>query len=496
MLPGKYHINLDNSSIYNISRTNDYTIIETREKKYKFDGYLIPGLADSHGHIAGLGQFLSQPDLRNAKSPEECVDYIHNSISLQNNWIVGYGWNQENWNKKDFPHKSILDKYFRDIPVFLRRVDGHAAWVNSKALDLCGITAYSKNPQGGEIINDNSGYPTGILIDSAMDLIRNNIPDFSIKQIEDHILNAINSLISHGVTYTHDMDVDPKYIPIFQDLDRRGKLKIRIDSYIKSQNKTPNLNNIQNSGNLFNIKGLKFYADGAFGSRGAALLKPYSDEPNNSGLLLTSDASLYKSGIYGVENNLNIATHAIGDKAARITLNAYNSIRNDYTDAILRIEHCQLIDPEDIERFADIGAIASVQPVHCTSDAASIAENRLGKRCNYAYPWKSLIDRGITVLGGSDFPIESHNPLSGIDAFVNRKPIGYEIPWQAHEIITLNDAIDAYSVNPRKINNISALSHGSPADFTILSDNLENDILETKILATFVDGRPVYLIDS
>jgi len=469
--------------------------------------WLYPGFVDSHGHIFGLGQKLSFLNFDDCKSADECLVKALKFENLRGDWLVGRGWNQENWEDKAYPNKEMLDLVYPDIPVSFIRVDGHASWVNSKALSLAGIDKDTREPQGGTIIKDSSGNPNGILIDNAMNLVSKLIPKLNDKEIEDCILRADEELLRSGITEIHDMDVRPNLLPIFKRMDKEGRLGIRVQSYVQAQNDEWIKKRVEPyCGKKFNVIGVKFYADGALGSRGAALLEPYSDEPDNIGLLLIDETTLFEKSFDAVNADLDIAVHAIGDAANRLVLRTFKKLRTMVSlskNRILRIEHAQIVHPNDIKLFPQNGIFAAVQPVHCLSDAP-MARKRTGTRVRYSYPWKTLIDSGAVIAGGSDFPIESHNPIIGIDAFVNRIPFGEEESWVGDERISVEEAIYCYTYNAHKLSgNVDRrgkIEIGMDADFTILNKDItsiaNSEISEVSVEASIVAGEIKYRKDT
>ncbi|MBK9247638.1 MAG: amidohydrolase [Ignavibacteria bacterium] len=464
------------------------------------DAWALPGLVDSHAHIFGLGARLRGLSLYDVRSPEECISRAIEHTSTRGGWIVGMGWNQELWSVKSYPTAEMLDSIYSDVPVYLSRADGHAAWVNSYAMKLAGIAATTTNPPGGQILKDKAGNPTGILIDNAMDLVRSLLPPYSTEEQIACLRSAAQECISHGITEVHDMDVSPHLLPHFAMLAERAELPIRVQSYIKAQNNEwINEGVLPAIGEVFRVVGLKFYADGALGSRGAALLESYSDSPKNKGIMLLSEDELYRKAKIGLEYQWDISTHAIGDAANRMVLNVYQRLREEELadeSRTLRIEHAQLVHPKDQQRFADLNVVAAMQPVHCISDA-SMAQQRLGKRCRYAYPWRSLRNSGIAISAGSDFPIESCNPLLGIDAFVRRVPFGWSDPWFEKECITRQEALLAYTHWAHEAAQMGyrrgIIKPKFDADIVIHDNNLttctEEEILTTKVKAVYLAGE-------
>ncbi len=496
-------IMVENGKIRNISNDKDFVQIDANEKSYFFgNAFALPGFSDSHGHIASLGSKLNGLNFSNCESSEECSILALNKAHKKGSWIVGSGWNNELWKNNVFPNKKILDTYFPKTPVCFTRVDGHAAWVNTTALKLADITKFTKNPLGGLIEKDKSGNPTGILHDNAIDLIKNIIPKYSISQLKENIQSALIELVSYGITSVHDMDVNPELIDIYRTLDNEKKLPLRIYSFVSGQKDEWFKNNIKpESNNMFSVVGVKFYADGSLGSRSAAMLEDYSDAKGKKGIFLIDEIDLYRKTSKAILKNLDVAVHAIGDAANKMVLNVFNNILKNnvvHSEQKLRVEHAQHVHPTDIVLFNDSRIIASIQPVHCISDAATISEKRLGERCSYAYPWKSLLENGGNLICGSDFPIESHNPLKGIDALTKRIPFGESKPWFKKEIVDIETAVNSYTCYPQSAISSDLLAcnlkEGFFADIVILDKDIFtcSDVKKIKVLATFVNGERVF----
>ncbi len=474
------------------------TIITERDTHTYPNGWLYPGFTDTHAHIFGLGARLAGLALYDCKSAKECVEKTLSIKPTHGEWYVGMGWNQELWENIGFPDKTILDEYFPNNPVYLSRADGHTAWVNSAALEAAGITDDISDPAGGTIVRTESGELSGILIDHAMDLVKIHIPKLSDEEIKQRIILATRQCAQWGLTEVHDMDVNPTYLPVFREMAESGTLPIRVISYVSAQNDEWDKENLLPAvGEFLQIAGIKFYVDGALGSRGAALLEPYSDSKETTGLFLIDRNTLYNKAKYGLESGWQISTHAIGDAANRMVLEVYEELRKDFVkeDYILRIEHAQIVHPDDSSRFFMNGIFAAVQPIHCISDA-TMAEQRLGERCSYGYPYNNLLQKGTIIGGGSDFPIESGNPLLGIDAFVNRIPMNGESTWQGHERISRTEALYAYTCNAHILSGNEyrrgKIEIKHDADFTILDTNImecENSaIKESQVIATYTAG--------
>ncbi len=471
------------------------------------NAWALPGLTDSHAHIFGLGLKLCGLSLFDALSADECIVRASTHGPNSGGWVTGMGWNQELWNDKGYPTAAMLDSVFPSVPVFLSRVDGHAAWVNAAALRIAEISASTPDPSGGSIMREKSGRPSGILLDNAMELVRQHIPPLSDNEKHSYILEGLKECARLGLTEIHDMDAEHDMLDFYREAAESGILPTRVHSFVKAQNNEWITSRILPAvGELFCVSGLKFYSDGALGSRGAALLAPYSDMPNTTGLLMTNEDDLFYKAKLGLEYNWNISTHAIGDAANRLTLNVYEKLRKQgiaHSDSILRIEHAQIVHPDDIDRFGRNDIKAVVQPVHCISDA-EMAEKRLGERCSYAYSWRSLRNVGVGLAGGSDFPIESANPLLGIDAFVRRIPFGRSEAWHESERITRQEAILAYTIwaheSSGKDYRRGFLQPKYDADITIMSDNIltcaEEHIKDISIIATYVAGARKYNSDN
>lgn len=458
----------------------------------------LPGFIDGHGHLTGYGLHLNGLSLDGIKSKEDCLEEVLKFNKLRGGWIFGRGWNHELWDNKILPDKYILDKYFPDVPVCLIRVDGHSAWVNSKALQIAGVDKFTKDPDGGEFLRDKSGNPNGLILDNAINFISKHIPKPDTKEIAEGILTACKDLNSNGITVTHDMDVNHEYIPVFKELSKSGKLTLKIKSFIRGFDGVWERRNLipEKIGDL-EISGLKFFTDGALGSMGAALLQPYKNRQNYTGLLLIRESELQRIADKGIKNGWDIASHAIGDSANRMVSKVYESLRksNPNYNGNLRIEHAQMIHPDDISRISNNGIIASIQPQHCISDI-KMANTRLDKEAlNNSYRWKSLIDSGISIIPGSDYPIETPKPLLGIDAFVNRIPDGYKSSWNKNETISLERAVSLYTQNFTMPQNPSKLLKlDDDADITIISQKQisRNNINTLKIKATYFKGKSVY----
>lgn len=484
-----------------IEHRTGYVAIRSGSRRTEFPGgWAFPGLVDAHAHVVGLGLVAREGYLRDANSKEECIERIIARGPNRGEWIVARGWNQERWEPPCFPTRFDLDSVFPNTPVALTRVDGHALWVNSSALQRAGITATTSDPEGGAILRDESCTPTGILIDAAMELVLRYIPALTLEDVERAVIEATSAASRVGLTEIHDMDVFPVDLPMFTHLAEEGKLPCRILSWVRGQHfEWHSAGVLPTSGEFHRVVGIKLFADGALGSRGAALLEPYTDEPTTNGIMLLSVEEITERIERALDNGFSsVAVHAIGDRAVRTVLDAFEQVQARYPaldNVRLRIEHSQVVHPDDLPRYVHTGAIASVQPIHCTSDAA-MAERRLGRRTATAYRWRSFLQHGVLLCAGSDFPVESHNPLKGIDAFCRRVPIASDRPWHAQERLSQTEAIEAYTINAHRAADMSYrrgwLDVGMDADITILDRNIEacsvEEILQARTLATVVGG--------
>jgi len=467
---------------------------------------LLPGLIDAHGHITSHGRALSAVDLVGSPSEADAAARVAAFIKTHadQEWITGRGWNQVLWPVKEFPNRTSLDAVSNDKIIALGRIDGHALWVNSAALKLAGIDDDTADPDGGEILRDSDGHATGILIDNAMTLVGQAMPPVLDKDMQEYALVAMRDLASEGLTSVHDAGITAQEVRAFQALRRVNNMPIRV--YAMLDITDPANAKYLREGPLIDpedmlvIRSIKISADGALGSRGAALFADYSDQPGQRGLLLTTDEQLDRYISSAMAAGFQVNTHAIGDLANARVLDYYETMikRYDTRDLRHRNEHAQIIRPQDIPRFAEIGVIASIQPTHATSDK-NMAGDRLGKeRLAGAYAWKKLIDSGANVAGGSDFPVEYANPFFGLHAAVTRQSQDNQPPggWMPEEKLTREQALSLFTENAawaaHQENVIGKLLPGYAADFILVRDNYftipQQDIWKNKVIATYVNG--------
>jgi predicted amidohydrolase YtcJ len=468
---------------------------------------LIPGLIDAHGHFMGMGQTLLQVDVRDIPSVEKTVQRVHEYAQLnpQLSWITGRGWNQVLWENQEYPNAQQLDEYIKDKPVWLARVDGHAGWANSKALEIAGISKDTLDPPGGKIERDAGGVPTGILIDNAMDVLSEHLPKSS-KQVLSNRMNAAGEhLLSLGITAVHDAGIDHDVYHFYRDMAEQQKLPIRIYAMIAATDpvlgKMLGLGHVQDQDDFLSIRSVKVYGDGALGSRGAAMLASYSDDPENTGLLLTSESQIGPLFDTVLKSGFQLNFHAIGDRGNRIALDQFADSFKRVGGKTLRnrIEHAQVIDVTDIPRFKTLDIIPSMQPTHATSDM-NMAEDRIGKtRLKGAYAWQTFLQQGSKLAFGSDFPVELANPFYGLHAAVTRQNRQNEPKegWIKEEAVTIKQAFRgftldaAYAAHQEQI--LGTLTAGKWADFILLDQDIfevkASDIWRTKVLETWIAGR-------
>ena len=463
---------------------------------------LLPGLIDAHGHVMGLGQGLLALDVTGTRSIVEMQArlkaYAAANPSLK--WIVGRGWNQELWSEKRMPTTADIDAAVRDRPVWLERVDGHAAVGNSRALAEAGITAATKAPAGGRIEN-------GLFTDNARGLVDAHIPAPAAAELDAALGAAQQALLADGLTAVADMGTDADGWAAMRRAGDSGRLKVRIMSYafgIESMNRlVPNGPTPWLYAGRLHMGGVKLYADGALGSRGAWLKADYSDRPGTRGLPLLDPPTLNAAVAKATARGLQVATHAIGDAANAMVIDAYEQANRAHPgDRRWRIEHAQVVDPIDIPRIARSGIIASMQPTHQTSDM-NMAGDRLGEaRLAGAYAWRTIRASGARMAFGSDFPVESPNPFPGLSAAISRSDPNGQPPggWRPQERMTLPEALAgftrwaAYAGFAEK--QIGSLDPGHYADFILIDrDPTRVDAVSlaaTRVNETWVGGKRVY----
>ncbi|WNC71085.1 amidohydrolase [Thalassotalea psychrophila] len=486
--------------------------IPTSKNIERIDGKgktLLPGLIDAHGHVLSYGMSLQSAELYDTSSEQDAAKQVANFVknNPQKGWIKGRGWNQVQWKNNSFPNTASLDAHFKDVPVALNRIDGHAVWVNSKALEIAGITKDTKEVDGGQIIRDASGNPTGVLVDNAMNLIFAKIPALTSEQTQASLKLAMKSLAQVGLTSVHDAGIDSDNIDAFKQLSKNDEMTIRINAmiYADDKNITQHFANgpFASEDQKLTINSVKISADGALGSRGAALINDYSDMPHHRGLLLHSESDLTKLMKQSMQAGFQVNTHAIGDNANKLVIDNYEQLIKQTNTKHLRhrVEHAQVLQLTDIPRFAEIGIIASMQATHATSDK-NMAEDRLGsERIKGAYAWRSLIKAKAIIAAGSDFPVEYPNPFYGLHASVTRQDRNNQPSdgWYGNEGMTVSEAFKSFTIDAaysgHQENVIGSIEANKKADFILIDQNIFNidakDIWKTKVLNTWVNGKEV-----
>jgi hypothetical protein len=419
--------------------------------------FAMPGLIDAHGHVASLGRSLQRLRFAGTTSAAEVAAMVADSARRRpaGGWILGRGWDQNDWVVQEFPTRAMLDSAAPEHPVWLRRVDGHAGWANSHALALAGITRDTPDPPGGRILRGPDGEPTGVLVDNAMDALDRAIPPATAEQVEADIVRALRTCARLGLTAVHDAGIDRAELDAYQRLAGAGGLPVRVAAMLSARaaleaGVPEEWRNAYATGHRFHVFAVKAYADGALGSRGAALIEPYSDEPGHRGLMVTTPDTLELLAGLCLREGVPLCTHAIGDGGNRATLEACERAAGGpagLRGLRFRVEHAQVVAPGDIPRFAAAGIIASMQPTHCTSDMPW-APARLGApRIEGAYAWRRMLDAGVRLAFGSDFPVEDPDPLPGIHAAVTTEDVNGQPPggFRPSQKLTIWEALRAFT---------------------------------------------------
>ena len=472
---------------------------------------VIPGMVDAHAHLLGLGEALRRVNLVGTKSYDDVIARVVARAKEvpAGQWILGRGWDQNDWGDTRFPTHDALSRAVPNHPVYLTRVDGHAGLANAAALRASSVTAAVKDPSGGKIERAASGEPTGVFIDNAMALVERSIPNPSREDTRQAIRAAISESHRWGLVGLHDAGESRGTIDLMEEMAKAGEIPFRLYVMIGDDSAaiTHYIARGPQSGLYDNhlwIRSIKLYADGALGSRGAALLEPYNDDPNNRGLLLSAPAHIQDVATRGLRAGFQVNTHAIGDRGNRVVLDAYEAAlkTNPTADHRFRVEHAQVIHHDDIPRFAELGVIPSMQAVHQTSDMYWAATRLGSTRVLGAYAWRSLLNTGIVVPNGSDFPVEDVNPLLSFHSAVARQdadnwPAG---GWLPEQRMTREEALKSMTIWPAfsafQEATMGSLSPGKLADFVVLDRDImtvaERDIVGTLVVATYISGKAVY----
>lgn len=476
---------------------------------------VVPGIIDAHAHLLGLGAMLREVNLSGAASYDEVIARVTEwaKTIAPGEWILGRGWDQTRWLTKEFPTHDALSRAIPNNPVALSRVDGHALLVNAKAMELAGVTPRTRDPAGGRIIRSASGAPSGVFVDNAESLVSKAIPASSPAEKRKAILAAIAECNRWGLVGIHDAGVSASTIAIYEELARAGSFNLR--NYVMLSDPGDLGTAARNSflmrgpqsalhGGRLWTRAVKLYSDGALGSRGAALLAPYSDERTNSGLLVSQPEHIARMAEFGLRRGFQVNVHAIGDRGNRIALDAFESALGKIPTANhrFRIEHAQVISEQDIPRFARLGVIPSMQATHQTSDMRW-AEARVGpERIAGAYAWRSLLNTGVIVPNGTDFPVEEVNPLLTFHAAVTRQDPAGAPPggWRPEQKMTRQEALQSMTMWPAyagfQESVMGSITPGKYADFVILDRDImqvpDSEILSARVLSTWLGGKQVY----
>jgi hypothetical protein len=474
---------------------------------------VVPGLKESHGHLIGIGRAKMIVNLIGISGYDELIERVKAAAekAAPGEWISGRGWHEEKWSDRSsltvrgFMTHHKLSEAIPDHPVYLSRADGHAALVNAKAMDMMNVGKATQPPEGGEIIKGGDGHPTGIFVDRAQNLIE--VPPMTDSQLRQALELGIQECLSNGITMFDDAGVGNRTIRMYKSYAEQGKLDMRIYAMAAGLYTMRAIGKpILDQGGFLTVRTVKLVADGALGSRGAALLEPYEDDPGNSGFFTTPPESVYTAAQYALKHGWQAAVHAIGDRANRMMLDMYEKAMNEFPhvkDHRFRNEHTQILDEADISRFAKLGIIASMQGIHATSDLPW-APDRLGERRTEegGYVWQKLLKEGVKIINGTDAPVEHVNPIASFYASVTRKspdgnPKGGMYPDQR---MSREEALRSYTLDAAygsfHEDKLGSIETGKLADITVLSKDImtvpEDEILSTEVTFTIVDGKVRY----
>ena len=496
-----------------IIATGDDVLAAEHADARQIDGagkFVLPGLTDAHAHVGMLGFMTAQLNLTGTPSIEDAVQSIaaYAKANPGSGWIDGRGWNQVLWPVKEFPTAAQIDAVVPDRPVWLERIDGHAGWANSKALEIGGIDDDTPDPIGGKIHRDSDGRATGILVDNARELVESKVPAITAEDYRQAFLAAFRHLTSLGLTSVHDAGIDVTEAEAYISMADDNEMSMRIYAMVKGAGEnldaigTP----IPSYGNdRLAISSVKLMVDGAIGSRGAAMVEPYDDDVENRGLPFWTQDEL--DGFVKKSNDMGfpVGIHAIGDLGNKQALDAIEKAQGGKPSAMRnRIEHAQVIRLVDIPRFAELGVIASMQATHATSDM-NMAEDRVGpERIKGAYAWRKLLDSGAIIANGSDFPVELANPMHGLYASVTRRSRAGlpEGGWYPEEALTREESLHSFTwaaaYAAHQEDRLGSLEAGKWADFIVVDRDYfeipESEIDDIQVIQTWVGGELVYEI--
>jgi predicted amidohydrolase YtcJ len=474
---------------------------------------VLPGLHDAHGHFTGLGAFLQSLNLRGTTSYQQIVDRVRERVAKAKpgEWIVGRAWDQNDWADTRFPTHEALSTVSPNNPVYLTRVDGHAGLANRAAMAMAGLTSATADPAGGRIIRGANNEPTGVLIDNAQALVSSRIPPATDRQLEEQILLADQEMRRLGITTVHDAGTDSRTVDAYTRLIDAGRLKTRL--YVMRRGSLASLQPFFAKGPVVDyarhhmaVRAIKIVADGALGSRGAAMLEPYDDEPGSRGLLTTPPEEIYAQTLAASKAGFQTAVHAIGDRANRIVLDTFERVQREVPGARalrMRVEHAQILDATEIPRFAALGVIASMQATHATSDMPWVPV-RIGRARmeEGAYVWRKILATGAVIANGSDFPVEEPDPMRGLYAAITRQDASGQPRdgWMADQRMTRQEALLSFTKSAAFAAHMESLTgsleSGKLADLIVLSSDVMRvppaDILKATVRMTIVGGEVVY----
>ncbi len=468
---------------------------------------ILPGLTDAHGHLYGLGLSLDTVNVIGASSYDEVIARVKARAerATPNEWVLGRGWDQNRWAVKEFPTAGPLDAAIPGHPVWLRRVDGHAGVANSAAMRAAGVTAATPDPEGGRIVRDAAGNPTGVFIDDAQALIDSKVPPPSHELRKARVLAAAKRIAANGLTEMHDAGADATTIACVRELIDEGQWPIRIYTMLSDDDDLERVWFAQKPlidyGGRLTIRSVKLYADGALGSRGAALLEAYRDDPGNRGLLVTKSERILEVTKKARASGYQVNTHAIGDRGVHNVLDAYETAGVTPPERF-RVEHFQIVAPGDFARAAKLGVIASMQPTHATSDMPWAADRVGPERIKGAYAWRKVLDSGGRLALGSDFPVEDVNPFFGIYSAVTRQDQKGNPPdgWYPDQRLTRAEALRGFTLDAAyaafEESSRGSIEPGKLADFTVVDGDFftapASELFRTRVRMTVVGGRVVY----
>lgn len=474
---------------------------------------LLPSLTDAHAHIADIGEELSEVDLTAAKTPEEAASMTKDFATKHptEGALVGNNWDQSSWPGQAFPNRATLDALFPDRSVILYRVDGHSAWLNTFALHAFHIWEKKSDPEGGKIVRDAKGEPTGVLIDTAMKELSVLSGQTSDEETDEHIKVAVEEALSMGITSIHDAAATPRQVEAIRRLLKGGRLSFRFYEMVHTDDPQElpkilarGIEKDSENGRL-TVRAVKLFADGAMGSRGAAFEEPYSDDPGNRGLLQMSEEELERNMRAIDAKGFQIAVHAIGTLGNQVTIDAFEkALGSKIREKRPRLEHAQVLTLAQIRRIAKLGIIASMQPIHCTSDMKWI-EKRIGrKRARYSYAWASVLNAGIPLAFGSDAPVDDLNPWHGMFAAIRRQTADFKpsTGFNPQERISLPEAYRAYTEGAAfarfSEKELGSLQKGKWADFIIVAKDpfkaSPRKLRDMQVEETYVGGEKAWPI--